>query len=281
MTSYNNTTPIDTATVERCIELLRGTGEYGRSTKRISDFEEPHQVETWTFTTHPIDLLRSLIVPEPTEESEAEKLVSEWLGGGTVDGDEDYVRLVQFILDKQKRDGEAMLANAMENLNAATLIRSSAVTGTMKASPDDIKAINEALRYCEPKPQYVYGPWIEWHGGECPVPGDWIVEYKLRNGFQSPFLNPCKGVKLDWEHPTFRHLGDSCDITHYRVRFELNRWYGWTGGPCPVGDDVLIAYHTSNGCAGGNARGSDLYWTHPSNGADITRFKITSSGETK
>ena len=28
----------------------------------------------------------------------------------------------------------------------------------------------------------IYGPWIEWHGGECPVPPDTIVEVKFRSG---------------------------------------------------------------------------------------------------
>ena len=30
--------------------------------------------------------------------------------------------------------------------------------------------------------QKVYGPWIEWHGGERPVPLDTRVEVKLRSG---------------------------------------------------------------------------------------------------
>ena len=29
----------------------------------------------------------------------------------------------------------------------------------------------------------IYGPWIEWHGGECPVPPDTPVEVKFLSGF--------------------------------------------------------------------------------------------------
>ena len=29
----------------------------------------------------------------------------------------------------------------------------------------------------------IYGPWIKWHGGECPVPPDTLVDIKLRSGF--------------------------------------------------------------------------------------------------
>ena len=29
----------------------------------------------------------------------------------------------------------------------------------------------------------IYGPWIKWYGGECPVPPDTLVDIKLRSGF--------------------------------------------------------------------------------------------------
>ena len=28
----------------------------------------------------------------------------------------------------------------------------------------------------------IYGPWIKWHGGECPVPPETMVQVKLRGG---------------------------------------------------------------------------------------------------
>ena len=29
----------------------------------------------------------------------------------------------------------------------------------------------------------IFGPWVKWHGGECPVPPDTLVDIKLRSGF--------------------------------------------------------------------------------------------------
>jgi hypothetical protein len=40
-------------------------------------------------------------------------------------------------------------------------------------------------------------PWIDWHGGECPVPAETRVEYKLRNGE----VRTAKAGQLVWEHP--------------------------------------------------------------------------------
>ena len=55
----------------------------------------------------------------------------------------------------------------------------------------------------------IYGPWIEWHGGECPVPPDTRVEVKLRGGF-SELAYPADD--LYWSHD-----GDSSDIVEYRT----------------------------------------------------------------
>ena len=42
-------------------------------------------------------------------------------------------------------------------------------------------------------------PWIDWHGGECPVPAETRVEYKLRNGE----VRTAKAGQLVWGHPEF------------------------------------------------------------------------------
>ena len=49
----------------------------------------------------------------------------------------------------------------------------------------------------------IYGPWIKWHGGECPVPPDTIVEVKLRE---------CPAGDYDWGHH-----GINGDIVEYRT----------------------------------------------------------------
>ena len=55
----------------------------------------------------------------------------------------------------------------------------------------------------------IYGPWIKWHGGECPVPPDTLVEVKFRRGDSTS------------EHPAsdycWRHYGEDHDTVEYRT----------------------------------------------------------------
>ena len=55
----------------------------------------------------------------------------------------------------------------------------------------------------------IYGPWIEWRGGKCPVPLDTKVEVKLRNG---KVLEPAYAFCYKWDH--FYQGGD---IVEYRT----------------------------------------------------------------
>lgn len=50
--------------------------------------------------------------------------------------------------------------------------------------------------------------WVEWKGGECPVEKGAIVDYKLRDGYESSVT----ANSLFWEH---RHIGN--DIVAYRI----------------------------------------------------------------
>lgn len=239
----NSTTPIDTATVERCIKLLRGHGEYKRQWGRQPYRSDPELVETWTFTTHPMDLLRGLIVTK----TEAEKLVSEWREYRDPEDDyglfgrDDMNTLAQFILDKQQPATHPSVTAFREAFDR---------TGTMVGT------------LAEPEPRYVFGPWIEWHGGECPVPGDWMVDVRFRD--LGAYSQPIPAGKLHWGH----YKNDLRDITHYRVRFEVGKWYDWIGGPRPVGDDVQLGWQALNGWAGGNTTPSDIHWDY------ITKFQI-------
>ena len=59
------------------------------------------------------------------------------------------------------------------------------------------------------KPKKIYDPWIKWHGGECPVPPDTMVEVKYRNG-----------VLGSWHHAGdyfWRHGMGEPDIAEYRT----------------------------------------------------------------
>ena len=55
----------------------------------------------------------------------------------------------------------------------------------------------------------IYGPWIKWSGGECPVPPDTLVEVKLR----------CVGLELSGLAKTYywRGVGGDADIVEYRT----------------------------------------------------------------
>lgn len=51
--------------------------------------------------------------------------------------------------------------------------------------------------------------WIEWSGGECPVPDDTIIDVQFRNEVK------CKGFSASrwaWEH-----IDEPSDIVAYRV----------------------------------------------------------------
>lgn len=56
----------------------------------------------------------------------------------------------------------------------------------------------------------IYGPWIKWHGGECPVPPDTVVEVTRRSG---AVLGPGRAAGFLWCHR------DLCsgDIIKYRT----------------------------------------------------------------
>ena len=54
----------------------------------------------------------------------------------------------------------------------------------------------------------IYGPWIKWHGGECPVPPKTLVEVKLRGGI---FEQGQRAKYYDWRH------GGVNDIVEYRT----------------------------------------------------------------
>jgi len=54
-----------------------------------------------------------------------------------------------------------------------------------------------------------YGPWIKWHGGECPVPPDTRVEVKCRSG---KVLEPRLAYRYRW-----KHIDSNADIVEYHT----------------------------------------------------------------
>lgn len=55
--------------------------------------------------------------------------------------------------------------------------------------------------------------WIEWHGGECPVGGHVLVDYRMRDGTVEYLEEGVKGCKLRWGHKDW-----PSDIVAYRPR---------------------------------------------------------------
>ena len=58
----------------------------------------------------------------------------------------------------------------------------------------------------------IYGDWIKWHGGECPVPRDTVVEVKFRKGVLG---QEGRAVGYPWHHD-----GEDDDIVEYRTVIE-------------------------------------------------------------
>ena len=58
----------------------------------------------------------------------------------------------------------------------------------------------------------IYGPFIKWHGGECPVPPETMVEVKLRKGVLG---QEGRAGRYFWKHD-----GEDDDIVEYRTVIE-------------------------------------------------------------
>lgn len=212
-----DTAPLDPATVQRCIDALTGTGKYGYAFERISDFEPPVRVEQWTYTMHPMDVLRGLLEKDERR-TEAEKLVDEWLGGNMDEDAQDYVRLAQFILDKQAdaRAAEMLAAPVdtrfFDHTNSdGDLLRTTVTTGAMKCDESFGDILHSAME--TPEPQYVFGPWMPAVDGRTPpFPAGWYYQMRnARTGEVNPIVQPVQG------------RFESID-TEYRVRFEVGKW---------------------------------------------------------
>lgn len=264
---------LDAETVERIVEML---GAY---------HVKQHG---YLFTQNPIDVLRSLaIAPEKTE---AQKLVDAWLSSREPDAG--YVHLAQFVLEKLNKpvsinmnfDGCVSREQAkriarhhspfLPNAETVTQVQTYATDKwplgqsyaptTMQAKRDDAQP--------QPAPRYVFGPWIEWSGGDCPVPHDWKIETVCSDetmGEHDPEINRAGGYRSVWHKGNLR-------ITHYRVRFEVGEWYDWNGGECPVEAATLVEawlrHNSDPQHYKWEASGWD--WRHLDGSGDIVKFRI-------
>jgi len=233
-------TPIDAATVQRCIEALKGSGEYRRDWKRRPYHPGPGElVETWTYTTHPMDILAALL--HPPEKSEAEKLVAEWLD--TSDVNDSYRELVQFILDKQKAHLKELIAPSdMPVVEKPQYVFGPWVTPTDELTPNfpigwlyqmrssRTLEVNSVLwkmgsRVCSIDTDYravfEVGKWYNWNGGPCPVEPDTKVHIQTRDGYQdtdgeaASGFGPTEVGRADW------WAYQNCRTDDHIVRFKI------------------------------------------------------------
>ena len=97
--------------------------------------------------------------------------------------------------------------------------------------------------------------WIEWHGGECPVPPDTMVEVRYRSAIL-PISAADLACRENWDwQPSEHGLTGSFDIVAYRVIsekpkpeepkpsqpwVEFPRWYRHDGGPAPCPPEIWV-----------------------------------------
>lgn len=71
-------------------------------------------------------------------------------------------------------------------------------------------SITEAIRR-----QATHGPWVEWRGGKCPVPGYERPELRYRSGGSTEM----EATRVRWTH-----TGEWNDVLAYRVRLPERNW---------------------------------------------------------
>ncbi len=127
----------------------------------------------------------------------------------------------------------------------------------------------------EPEPEYVFGRWIKHDGSnECPVPSDWEIEtvcgrYESLDEYDTSITRANNWTPGQWEK----------SITYYRVRFEVGKWYDWTGGECPLPDDCRFEFCMRGGKERTYTRGTDVWdlrWNHTGWAGDIIAFRVVS-----
>lgn len=90
-------------------------------------------------------------------------------------------------------------------------------------------------------PQPDPGGWIPWHGGECPVEPETMVEARLRDGFKTQQRTAHK-FRWRWEH-----TGESGDIIAYRVVQTAPEYVPWSLETFPTDRPVWVRHKNETG----------------------------------
>lgn len=108
--------------------------------------------------------------------------------------------------------------------------------------------------------------WIEWNGGECPVPYGTKVDFIYRDGYKTSN----RIVWLDFNHNTWSHLNDNEDIVAYRVSWIRHRGGKHPGKP---GDRFEVRFRNGTFWVEIQASNNPVYWTHRGGSLDIMAYR--------
>lgn len=125
--------------------------------------------------------------------------------------------------------------------------------------------------------------WIEWKGGERPVPRDVLVECALRNGKR---IGPFRADSILWGE-----TGGGGNVVWYRTvtaesgptpTVTAGGWVEWHGGCCPVPGSVLVECELRNGERIGPHRAHSVLWGHNTSGVvpggEVVRYRTVTAG---
>lgn len=115
--------------------------------------------------------------------------------------------------------------------------------------------------------------WIEWAGGECPVPAGTKVQCRYRNG-DTGQLYRAEGYR-------WNHAGNGVDIVAYRVIKAAPKaapsadegWINWGGDARPVPVGAKVEWRTRNGKTG-VCFATTLSWKVMGNDNDIVAYRV-------
>ena len=150
--------------------------------------------------------------------------------------------------------------------------------GKIIAVEDICNRLNEsgrAVRLCrscyKEMEMGVENNWIEWSGGERPVPRGALIIAECRDRREMLM----RAADLRWTHQ-----GDYRDIVRYRViepKSDADGWVEWNGGCnglCPVPDDTIVECRFRDGGDNLCESAGQFRWGREGNGGDIVAYRV-------
>jgi hypothetical protein len=110
--------------------------------------------------------------------------------------------------------------------------------------------------------------WIDWQGGDQPVPDETMVLVRLRNGAE--YEDSAEWLR--WWHDE-----NPYDTVAYR-RLTENNWIEWDGGYCPVVAGTELRICRKDGEVRASTDPGALDWHHNDELADIVAYLVVKEG---